>query len=83
MSESQLTPKKSSESVKLVGTSSLMTSPNLQELKFGMMKFGAFLDEIQLNNLDAKQFSFAKSEDGAWEMPDRKVVMEVETVPGV
>ena len=47
------------------------------------MTFGAFLDGIQLSHLDVKQLSFAKSEDGAGEMSDRKVVMEDESVPGV
>lgn len=47
------------------------------------MKLGAFLDGIQFNHLNMNQLSFAESEAGAWAMPGRKVVMEVEPVPGV
>lgn len=48
-----------------------------------MITFRAFLDGIQLSHSDVKQLSFAKSEDGAWETPDRKAVMDDDSVPGV
>lgn len=47
------------------------------------MKLGAFLDGIQLKQLDVKQLSFPKLEEGAQEMPNTKVVTEVESVPKV
>ena len=84
MSESQLTPWKNSESEKLVGISFLMT------LRMSLTKAwrtqtrheGAFLDGKQLCQLGAPPPSFAPLEDGAWEMPNQKVVMEAESVPG-
>ena len=46
-----------------------------------MITFRAFLDGIQLSHSDVKQLSFAKSEDGAWETPDRKVVVDDDSCP--
>lgn len=49
----------------------LMTLSNFRELKRSMVRRGAFLDKK--NQADAKQHSFTKFEDRAWEMSHRKV----------